>query len=512
MGCCSSVNTNAQQPAPRQVIVQPPPPQAAAVINTRSLSDRFRAGQLPDEIESADLANLINLLQDDNAQQPANAEEVKLNEISRAGTYLIEQSENESFEAMIRRLNQQKQAFFAKFKRFPNAKVEPSSKEERIKIAKEEIKALEIPFTQGCNVLEVDRHNILEDSLTKFLSMNQKKELKIIFKGETKDSGQDAGGLEKEWFNLICEEILNEDTGMLRQANTDEVSYVIDEAADTIDDSKKKFEFLGLVIAKAIMSEIPLKLWLNKLLFKLILNPDAEIILDDIEHFDTNIYHSLKYMQDNDINDDEYMEFYYVHEFDDEQYDLWPDGSEVKVTDDNKQEYIILKSEFIVKNFVSEQIESIRNGFEKLIPLTIFKNFDETEFSLLWQGESTIDIVEWKTNTLYTGDYDVSHYVIVWFWKFMDEQDQDGLRTIFQFVTGMSRLPAGGFSWLNKNRGDRQYFTIWSTEFDSQWPYPKAYTCFNRLILPKYNDENIMRESLQYIIDNDVKFGIGLED
>lgn len=34
-----------------------------------------------------------------------------------------------------------------------------------------------------------------------------------MFKGEMKESGQDAGGMEKEWFTLICESFINSDIG-----------------------------------------------------------------------------------------------------------------------------------------------------------------------------------------------------------------------------------------------------------------------------------------------------------
>jgi hypothetical protein len=88
-------------------------------------------------------------------------------------------------------------------------------------------------------------------------------------------------------------------------------------------------------------------------------------------------------MQENDIDGDDNFEFYFNHEFDGEMYPLVPDGNELQVTDDNKEEYIILKSEFMVKNFITPQIESIRKGFQKLIPLTALAGFIDTDFQYL---------------------------------------------------------------------------------------------------------------------------------
>lgn len=99
--------------------------------------------------------------------------------------------------------------------------------------------------------------------------------------------------------------------------------------------------------------------------------------------FDTQVYNSLKYIQDNQINEDEYFEQYYEHEHDGEMYPLVPDGSELKVTDENKNEFINLKTEFMIKNFVIEQVHAIRNGFEKLIKLDLLKDFTDSDFCLL---------------------------------------------------------------------------------------------------------------------------------
>lgn len=62
---------------------------------------------------------------------------------------------------------------------------------------------LKIRFTQGCNIVEIHRNNIFEDSLQQFLDLDHQKELKVFFLGEMSSIAQDAGGMEKEWFNLI---------------------------------------------------------------------------------------------------------------------------------------------------------------------------------------------------------------------------------------------------------------------------------------------------------------------
>ena len=41
-------------------------------------------------------------------------------------------------------------------------------------------------------------------------------ELKIIFEGEMTDAANDAGGMSKEWFSVMCEDLLNPDRGEFR--------------------------------------------------------------------------------------------------------------------------------------------------------------------------------------------------------------------------------------------------------------------------------------------------------
>lgn len=299
--------------------------------------------------------------------------------------------------------------------------------------------------------------------------------------------------------------------GLFRNTNTDEVAYTINEQSSKVEDDYCYYEFFGLVLAKAIFDEIPLNLCLCPLLFKLILNPDAMITLDDIKEYDTSTYLSLKYILDNDIDEDEYLELYFQHEFNGEMYSLVNDGEAVRVRNENKESYVLLKIDFMVKNFIYEQVEAIRKGMFKLLPQDILKDFTETEFEYLACGEHEIDIDDWKAHTVYSGVYTAEHNVIQWFWKTLSELDQKSLSIIFQFVTGMSRLPAGGFNHLNKNRGEKQSFNIRSISYFKSVSYPQSYTCFNRLHLPLYTTEEELREGLQYIIDHNEVYGFGLE-
>ena len=47
-----------------------------------------------------------------------------------------------------------------------------------------------------------------------------------------------------------------------------------------------------------------------------------------------------------------------------------------------------------------------------MVPLNLIKIFDEGELELLMCGIGSIDVKDWKGNTVYKGDYHPNHIVI----------------------------------------------------------------------------------------------------
>lgn len=63
-------------------------------------------------------------------------------------------------------------------------------------------------------------------------------------------------------------------------------------------------------------------------------------------------------------------------------------------------------------------------GFYQVIPRSILSIFQEDELDFLLEGVQEISLADWRTNTLYKGEFSVKHRVIKWFWAFMDTLDQ----------------------------------------------------------------------------------------
>ena len=79
---------------------------------------------------------------------------------------------------------------------------------------------------------------------------------------------------------------------------------------------------------------------------------------------------------------------------------------------------------------------------------------------------------------------------------------------MLHYVTGNSRVPLQGFKYLESNRGEFNLFEIRQIAYDALEPYPKGYTCFNRLELPLYPDKESFEKDIVYIsVPNDY-FGL----
>ena len=137
--------------------------------------------------------------------------------------------------------------------------------------------------------------------------------------------------------------------------------------------------------------------------------------------------------------------------------------------------------------------------------------FNSDEFELILNGRPFIDVEEWRENTIYKGKYSNKHKVINWFWEVLFCLNQDELSKFFQFCTGSSRVPIGGFSVLESNRGEVAKFCVQSVNFNSKGSnYIKAHTCFNRIDLPLFNNEKQLKEAINYVINNEI-LGFGID-
>ena len=327
-----------------------------------------------------------------------------------------------------------------------------------------------------------------------------KKRLMIKFEGE---EGLDYGGVSREFFQQLSHEVFNPAYGLFKYASSDNYTLQINPNSNINPEHLNYFKFVGRVVGLAVFHRRFLDAFFVGAMYKMMLR--KKIVLQDLESVDSEIYKSLCWMLENDITDILYESFSVEEDRFGEKVtiDLKPNGRDVEVTNENKREFVELKTEWIISKPVEGQFRSFMEGFNELIPQELVQVFDERELELLIGGLAEIDIDDWKKHTDYRG-YQESDEVIQWFWKAVSEWESEQRARLLQFTTGTSRIPVNGFKDLQGSDGPRRFTIEKAGEIDQ---LPKSHTCFNRVDLPPYKDYDALKKKLTIAVENTIGFG-----
>jgi len=354
--------------------------------------------------------------------------------------------------------------------------------------------------------IKIKRSSILEDSYRHIHSIPSNKvdtlktKLWIEFDGEV---GLDYGGVAREWFYLLSKEMFNPYYGLFEYSATDNYTLQINPNSGVCnEDHLSYFKFIGRVAGMAVFHGKLLDGFFIRPFYKMMLGKPIE--LKDMESVDTEYHNSLLWIKENDPT-----ELELTFQIDEENFgqmisiELRPGGKDTRVDDENKDEYIQRVIEWRFINRVKKQMDQFLAGFNELVPLNLIKIFDEGELELLMCGIGSIDVKDWKHNTVYKGDYHPNHIVIQWFWRVVLSFNNEMRSRLLQFVTGTSRVPMNGFKELYGSNGP-QLFTI--EKWGSPTNFPRAHTCFNRLDLPPYESYQQLRDKLIKAIEGSEGF------
>ena len=382
--------------------------------------------------------------------------------------------------------------------------------EEKVQYLRYNLNERKIDWTKGSDKISVNRENILEQSINQFKKINPFKELKIDFKGEV---SQDAGGLIREWLTVLFNILLDEKSNLFEKSDTDEISYIIKSCSNQNLQNNEKYEFTGKLLAKALLENLTVNCCFNKIIYQLFLN--EKITLKDLVFIDKPLYNSMKNLIELKKNGDDLLslELYFSIQYYENKKlitdELIQNGNNILVTSDNLDEYIEKRIEYLIKKQKNE-VELIKKGFNTIIPLKELLIFNSDQLSLLINGTPFIDVDDWRLNTIYKNYLEYDN-VIINFWEVLSNLTQNDLSNFLLFCTGSSRVPIGGFKTLESNRGNISKFCITKTEYvPNHKNFIKAHTCFNRLDLPNFPNENLLKDAIKFAIENET-LGFGIE-
>ncbi|EGW33462.1 E3 ubiquitin protein ligase TOM1 [Spathaspora passalidarum NRRL Y-27907] len=314
--------------------------------------------------------------------------------------------------------------------------------------------------------------------------------LEINFKGE---QGIDAGGVTREWYQVLSRQMFNPDYALFTPVVADRTTFHPNRTSYINPEHLSFFKFIGRIIGKAIYDNCYLDCHFSRAVYKQILGKKQS--LKDMESLDLEYTKSLMWMLENDITDvitedfsvetDDYGEHKII--------DLIPNGRNIPVTEENKQEYVKKVVEYRLQTSVEEQMDNFLIGFHEIIPKDLIAIFDEQELELLISGLPDINVSDWQSNTIYN-NYSPSSIQIQWFWRAVKSFDNEERARLLQFATGTSKVPLNGFKELSGASGTCK-FSI-HRDYGSTDRLPSSHTCFNQVDLPAYESYETLRGSL----------------
>jgi E3 ubiquitin-protein ligase HUWE1 len=302
--------------------------------------------------------------------------------------------------------------------------------------------------------------------------------LSIRFHGE---EGVDAGGVTREWFQVIARQMFNPDYALFIPVASDRTTFHPNRLSSVNPEHLMFFKFIGRIIGKALYEGRVLDCHFSRAVYKRILS--RSVNLKDMETLDLEYYKSLLWMLENDITDIITETFSTeVEAFGETKVvDLIENGRNIPVTEENKHEYVRLITEHRLTKAVEEQLEHFLKGFHDIIPAELISIFSEQELELLISGLPDINIEDWKANTEYH-NYTQNSPQIHWFWRAVRSFDKEEQAKLLQFVTGTSKVPLNGFKELEGMNGFSK-FNI-HRDFGNKDRLPSSHTCFNRTFNP----------------------------
>ena len=250
----------------------------------------------------------------------------------------------------------------------PNNEIKNLPFEDKVLIFKDLLQTLKIDWRKGCDNLNINRDDIINQSMTQFKKINPYKELKINFIGEV---NQDAGGLIREWLTVMFTELESEKKLLFEKADTTDYSVKIYHNIDQLSQKNRDiFSFIGKILGKSLLENLTVNTSFNKYIYKVIL--DEPVDFTDYIFIDRTDYHSLDKMKKMSKEEIESIEATFSIEYKDDNNqliteDLITNGRNIKVTKDNLDFYIKTK----IRYFLNKDrilINEIKKGLISLIP------------------------------------------------------------------------------------------------------------------------------------------------
>ena len=348
-------------------------------------------------------------------------------------------------------------------------------------------------------IVRIRRYHLLEDALNEISRQRPRdlfKPLRVHFIGE---DGVDAGGVKKEFFQLLIADILSPDYGML-VFQEESGTYWFDPGTFESDDA---FFLLGLVVGMAIYNGVLLDLPLPLALYRKILG--LEIKLRELKEMQPTLGRSLEqilqYEGPGSVEDVFCQTFSIPMRKGGETIEspLCPGGETIYVTEENRREFVDSYVDWWLCKSIERQFESFAKGLLTLCGGPALQLFSPTELERLVCGSPCLDFDGLIRAARYDGGYHPEHRVVKWLWQVVSGLNDEERKLFLKFVTGSDRAPIGGLANLK---------VVIQRDGADSMKLPTSHTCFNTLLLPSYKTREKLEGRLRLAILNAEGFGL----
>jgi ubiquitin-protein ligase E3 A len=353
-------------------------------------------------------------------------------------------------------------------------------------------------FRLGHFCVDVRRDHLIDDTVREISRASDKdllRPLAITFVGE---EGIDAGGVSREFFHLVIEQLFSPDYGMFKVL----LSRYYWFNPSVLEDTQELFRTLGTVVALAVYNQIVLPIRFPLLTYKKLLG--KPIGLADMREIEAEMVNSFKQMLDMPKNGDDVADLGLTFVASQEFYGtarevpLKPGGQFIEVTNANVEEYVRAYVDWYTGESVRGPFRYFTGGFQRLLQNDMYKAFSPDELDILVSGEEVLEWNELEKNAKYDEGYRPSSKAVKMFWEVFRELSPELKKKFLVFTTGTDRAPMGGLGNV----------VITIRRAENPAGLPVSHTCFSLIELPEYQSKDEMRRKLTVAITETEGFGI----
>jgi len=353
-------------------------------------------------------------------------------------------------------------------------------------------------------ILRVRRRMLVRDALEEVARQDAAdlfKPLRVHFIGEV---GVDAGGLKKEFFLLLLDELLSPEHSLFVPVANGRLRWLAADGAPGSEEDARlqhRWRLMGTLIGLAIYNAVTLSLHLPAAFWKKLLG--QPVGLAELDEFEPEVARSLRSLLawEGPGSVEEVFGLTFCLSSERGVTPLRDGGDSVAVTEGNRTQYVELYGAHVLTRSCARAFDALRAQFLALCGGRALRLVSPAELDVLVCGHSHLDFKALEASARYSGGWGAEHPTVRNFWQVVHAQlSLEEQKLLLRFVTGSDRAPVGGLAALS---------ILVTREGADSYRLPTSHTCFSQLCLPEYGSRGKLADRLRTAITNAAEgFGI----